>query len=395
MLKAVYDPETATPEMKLLVHALGVAGGKVGMSSYDHAADEGYINILKKGAIGQALRQASLKYPSSPIRQAFNIAGRALETTMAPTMEYLVPRQKLGVFSRMAQDWLERNPPPGDHLTNPMYEATFATKMQDIWDSVDNRLGEMNYDNLFWHKLTKDAAFAAVRSVGWNMGTFREIGGGLFDATKQTLRAATGRDAEWTHRMSYLIALPLMTGIYGGMYQYLSTGEGPQELKDLFFPRTGYLLKDGAKERVVIPSYMRDAYAMALQPGQTLINKLNPAISMFAQMLDGKDYYGDIIANYEDPVVKQAEDILTWAAKSMLPFSITGGNKMANHPALQQAAGYMGIQPAPAYVADPESNERWEERQHRIDVGKKNKRGASLANPYKLRRDPDLNTDEE
>ena len=116
---------------------------------------------------------------------------------------------------------------------------------------------------------------------------------------------------------------------------------------------------------------------------------------MFAQMLDGKDYYGDIIANYEDPVVKQAEDILTWAAKSMLPFSITGGNKMANHPALQQAAGYMGIQPAPAYVADPESNERWEERQHRIDVGKKNKRGASLANPYKLRRDPDLNTDEE
>ena len=352
------------------------------MSRYDHATDEGYINIFKKGAIGQALQDAARKYPNSPFRQAFNIAGRALETTMAPTMEYLVPRQKMGVFSRMAQDWIDSH--------QDANEAVRATAFQNIWDSVDNRLGEMNYDNIFWSKTMKDLAFLGVRSVGWNMGTLREIGGGAFDATKQAMRLATGRDAEWTHRMSYLIALPVITGMYGAMYQYLSTGKGPEELKDYFFPRTGFLLKDGSKERVSILSYMRDVYAWSSQPSQTAQNKLHPALSIAAQAYEGKDYYGDIIANYDDPVVKQAQDALTWAFKSVLPFSITGGNKMAGHLPGQQAAGYFGIQPAPAYIADPESNERWNERQHRIDVGRKRKREASLTNPYKLREDPEV-----
>ena len=332
------------------------------------------------------MREAANKYPDSRVTQAFNVAGRALETTMAPIMEYLVPRQKMGVFSRMAKDWIDSHP--------DVSNVEFAAKMQDIWDSVDNRLGEMAYDNLFWHKMMKDAAFLTVRSVGWNMGTLREIGGGMYEGTKQGLRLATGRDAEWTHRMSYLIALPIVTGMYGAMYQYLSTGKGPEEPKDCFFPKTGYLLKDGAKERVSIPSYMRDVYAWSIQPWQTAQNKLHPMTSMVAQAAQGRDYYGDIIANHDDPVVKQVEDVMMWAGKSVLPFSFSGEDKMRGHPAAQRALAVAGLQPSPGYIADPEKQEAYQEKMHAIAVRRKLKHQYLKDHPATLREDTGDDDDE-
>ncbi len=373
LIKAVLDPKNAPPEMLRLVHAMGDAGGRIWLQRYLRPTNDGAIEFWRKGGVGQALREAANHYPDSPVRQAFNIAGRALETSMAPIMDYIVPRQKLGVFSRMAKDLL-------DNSAN-MTDLERTLRLQDIWETVDNRLGEMNYDNLFWNKTTKDLSFLMVRSVGWNMGTLREIGGGLFEGAQQGMRFATGRHAEWTHRMSYLIALPLVTGLYGAMYQYLSTGKGPQELKDLFFPRTGFALPDGEHERVSIPSYMRDVYAWSLQPWQTAQNKMHPAVSLFAQAVEGKDYYGDIIANRDDPVVKQVEDIATWFVKGFLPFSFVGESKMRGHPFAQRAAALAGIQPTPGYIADPEAQKRWEERQHRIDVGRKRKHEYRTENP--------------
>jgi hypothetical protein len=46
----------------------------------------------------------------------------------------------------------------------------------------------MVYDNLFWNKAGKDIAFLCVRSVGWNLGTFRELGGAVFDAAGNVRR---------------------------------------------------------------------------------------------------------------------------------------------------------------------------------------------------------------
>ena len=61
--------------------------------------------------------------------------------------------------------------------------------MQRIWNSVDNRMGEMVYDNLMWSKTQKDVAFMLMRSAGWNIGTIRELGGAAVDAA----RAGGGR----------------------------------------------------------------------------------------------------------------------------------------------------------------------------------------------------------
>ena len=38
--------------------------------------------------------------------------------------------------------------------------------MSKIVDSVDNRAGQMKYDNLFWNKSAKDLSFLANKLVG-------------------------------------------------------------------------------------------------------------------------------------------------------------------------------------------------------------------------------------
>ncbi len=369
LLNAILAGKDAPPEMQKLVEAFGTAGGRVWGDQLHRATDEGAIKFWKSGAIGNAMRTATLKYPDSRMRQAFNIAARAIETTAAPTFDYLVPRQKLGVFSRMAADWIERNPAHS--------EADYTRAMQDIWESVDNRLGMMVYDNLFWNKTLKDIAFLTTRSVGWNLGSLREVGGGLAEAGKAAGNVLRGRpsDAEWTRRMSYLIALPVMTGLYGAMYQYLSTGQGPEELKDYMYPKTGMTLtKNGQPERVAIPSYTKDAYSYWHDPAQTLANKAHPLISLFSQAAHNKDFYGHIIRNYDDPVVKQVQDVMLWAAKSFMPFSVQSTAKQfQEHPAPQAAMGMLGFTAAPGYITNPEGEEKWQEREHKKAVKAKEK----------------------
>ena len=111
-------------------------------------------------------------------------------------------------------------------------------------------MGQMVYDNLFWHRATKDMAMASVRSVGWNLGTAREVGGGIFDLAEAPARALRGERA-MTHKMAYIVALPAVVALYGSMYQYLRTGSGPTSLKDAFYPRTGNVNPDRGAEVMI------------------------------------------------------------------------------------------------------------------------------------------------
>lgn len=54
---------------------------------------------------------------------------------MRPILEYIVPRQKLGVFADMASRELEKLGPAAD-------AATTREALRKAWDSVDNRMGQ-------------------------------------------------------------------------------------------------------------------------------------------------------------------------------------------------------------------------------------------------------------
>ena len=103
-----------------------------------------------------------------------------METVAQPIFEKYIPRIKNGAFYDTMHDWLEANP-------NAPHEAQVAMARR-IWDSIDNRFGEMVQDNIFWNKTLKQTAQLGMRSYSWNLGTVREIGGGAISAVKDPSR---------------------------------------------------------------------------------------------------------------------------------------------------------------------------------------------------------------
>lgn len=351
-LLRAYLGELDSPEMAPIVDAIQQAGGRVRMDDfYRNAAVNAFTQALRRR---DALGMAKSFLPS------------LLDRLNAPIFEHLVPRQKLGVFFDMAKDWLQNNPDAG------VDEKRAA--LGKMWDSVDNRMGQLVYDNVFWNRALKDGLMSTVRSVGWNLGTFRELGGGAMDLKN------VFKDRGLSDRSAYVVALPLLAGIYGAITQQIYGAQAgksvdeslPESAKDLYFPRTFRQRPDGSDDRVSLPTYMKDVYAYAKDarnfvkygedPTQTLRNKANPAISTVSEMLQNQDFYGAAIRNPADPLVRQLEDEAQFLLKSIEPFSVRNFQQQQAEQgkegsAIKNPLGYLaspsmyGITPAPGYVA--------------------------------------------
>jgi hypothetical protein len=284
-------------------------GGRVKMDSFYHNSSvESFMRAWRRGEKGKA---------------AANAIPAAVEALASPIMKRWVPRMKLGTFSLLAEEELARLGPNAN-----LWEQRGA--LARAWDSTDNRLGQLVYDNLFWNRTLKDIGLISVRSLGWNLGTFREIGGGYIDAAKF---AATRGKSGVTPRLAYTLALPAVIALHGAMLQYALTGKGPDQLLDYFYPKTGRQNPDGSEERIAMPSYMKDeiSYGSGFRLGPergmrqvatTLGHKANPELAMTLEMMRNRDFYGTKIRNEDDPIVKQAGDTMKYIGAQFEPFWI-------------------------------------------------------------------------
>lgn len=310
-----------------LVQTLEDAGGRINMDrQYHNNAIASFQKALRTG-----------NYPGAAIRAI----PAAFEAASAPIMGVIVPRMKLGVFDDMAEAELKRL---GPGVTEDVRNRSLA----QIWDSVDNRMGQLVYDNLFWDKTAKDLAHLGTRSVGWNLGTIRELGGAPIDAVT-TLKRLKAGDPVLSHRLAYAIALPVTVGTAGAIYQYLSTGQGPQEIRDYFQPKTGRDNQDGTPERVVFASYMKDVASYTDHPITTLGHKAAPWIGALTQSWQNEDFYGNPIRNEDDPLVEQVKQQLGYIADQFKPFSVRNVERLeeTDAPLRQKIEAFLGIVPVP------------------------------------------------
>ncbi len=259
-----------------------------------------------------------------------------IEKASAPIMEHLVPNAKLGAFLDRAQRITE------EHTGT---ETELADKLAKASDSIDNIYGQLAYDNLFWNKTFKDLAMLSQRSLGWNLGTVREVGGGLVDMKN------IYKTRQVTDRTLYALSLPVLVGAYGAAYEYMHTGHGPQSPLDYFYPKTGGTDPNGNPERVALPSYMKDVISYSKNPVHTVLNKLSPIIDIPESIVGNRDYFGNMVRNPQDPLAQQLEQVGAYVAKNMLPFSVTNQLQRTSHGLLSQAENAIGITPAPASVS--------------------------------------------
>lgn len=321
-------------EMGQLVKALEAAGGRIGQDHYwktqftrrmQRAFHEGMATGLISGAL---------------------VAPFALvEQMMRPIMEYIVPRQKLGVFADMAKRELLKLGP--DASPEDVREA-----MRKAWDSVDNRMGQLVYDNLFYNHILKDVALLSFRAYGWQLGKYREGFGGLWDTAQAGRQAFRRERPEFTHRMAYLMALPLLVGVIGGIITYLATGRRPKG-QDYFMPPIGGQDQNGNPLRVNLPSYVKDAIAYGKHPVTSFGHSLNPLGASIMDLLANRDFYDVRIRNQDDPIWKQGSDVAQWAGKQLVPFSVSGAMKLKDDaaPMWKQIAPFFGVTPAPARMS--------------------------------------------
>jgi hypothetical protein len=283
------SPGSQSPEVARLMQFYT----KANMSPIGRGAEQYFT--AKKGAykslgdFKDAMREAAIDIKSSPLagpfRQFVQQTGRVLDTTMGPLFDHFIPRLKAGAFMQRMGDWLDQHP-----AASPEEQQRAANTLAD---SIDNRFGELNYDNLMWHASMKQAAFLSLRAFGWTIGTWREIGGGAADMARGRL----------TERAAYVAALGVGTAMINGLISYVSTGKTPTP-QDLYAYDTGRKDDRGRPIHGMIPGYAREVTGLtantAAQGAQQAFKsygygKLGSLWSLAYELLTNRDYRDDPI----------------------------------------------------------------------------------------------------
>lgn len=349
-----FEPGTGLPETQELNRYLLMGGGRARMDS------------VYRGSQFEAFNKAFAQLKAGNWYKAGSVLARALpalnEIVSMPLMEHLVPLVKNGAFADMARFEMEKLGPNAS--VNQRREV-----LGSIQDSVDNRFGQLIYDNLFWNRTFKDILTTGVRSVGWNLGTLRELGGGMMDIP--TSLKGIGNGAGVSHRLAYIAGLTMGTAFYGSMMQLMMTGKGPGETRDLFFPKTGRQNKDGTDERVSLPTYMKDTYGIlnradegpvriARNAKDMAAGKIHPMLGVIGEMLDNKDFHGAAIDNPNDPFLQRAKDDAAFLMKAFVPFSVRNFEEQRGKGASygDAAKQFFGITPAPGYITHTSTQQR-------------------------------------
>jgi hypothetical protein len=193
-----------------------------------------------------------------------------------------------------------------------------------IQDHLDNVLGLMVRDNLFWNRTARDIATLSTLSVGWNYGSGRELAGGVYDLGKGIGSLAKGRklaDVDG-RRIGYLMSTAALTALTGAFVTYATTGHGPRSLTDYVYPPTGEKDRNEHDVRLNTGFYTSDWFDFIHSPGETLKNKGSPLMHAALALATNKDYAGTKIRNEDDHWYTQAAQVAKYLASSAEPFSV-------------------------------------------------------------------------
>ena len=341
------DPDA----LKILRERLNPAGARI-------AIDNQYRSDLA----GQ-IRQAMANHQYGKV--ARGVLAAPMEYFAYPLMSQAVPRVKIGAFLDLAAEVKAQRPNASSAALQHAYGLA--------WDSIDNRLGLLTYDNLFWNRAAVQIGQLMIRSLGWSHGTELELGGGIKDLAtmaKDTAtsaqRAAQGQGTfnpgKLTDRAAFALALPLYVGVLGTLYQVLhgaglpSTKSGAAFLNDIFHPQNGQTDANGRRQRVQIKSYMSDAISLThdFPRGaiQTVEHKIAPLPEFLTAWVNNQNYWGDMVVNPDDPRAKRLQQLGAFALSQFVPMNIEQAMGQSQSGGSMESSVERGfaIQNAPAWT---------------------------------------------
>lgn len=334
LIKEWLKPGSQGKEMADIIDGVVAAGGRkeaLRGERFQTDATKKMVEAWHRGTVG-GKAAAVLRSPFALVEQSAR-----------PIQEYLVPRQKFGVFGELMNYWLKQHP-------NAPHEE-MRTAARQFWNRVDSRLGQVVYDRIFANNVAKNVTQALFRAPGWTGGTILEVGGGGIDAVKFAGDILEGKKPVMTDRMAYTLSLLMTTAIINGALTYAFTGQKPSD-KDFWAFRTGRKKPDGSDERFMLPTYAKDLFAYKEAPLTTLVNKTHPLLSMSLDVVRNKDYYGNQVRDEDANYLKQLAQTGGYAVKQYEPFWMRGAQKATEQgkSAGSVVAPLVGVMPAPKSV---------------------------------------------
>lgn len=363
VLKEYYEPGSQGAETAALVDNLQKGGYNARMTE-----DWGGDGMKKFRDTLRDVRSGKLGQIPKLLLRAIPALSDALSY---PIMQQLVPRLKSGAAATMARAEMERLGPTATTMQR-------RNALGKIWDSIENRFGQLTYDNLFWARSFKDTMMTLFRAVGWKHGTERELGGAVADVPSSMKGIVTGEGI--SPRLAYALALPAVAAFFGSIYQYLMTGSGPDDDRDLMAPRTGGTNKDGTPERIQLPTYMKDVQSYTnradegpLRLGMNAVSvtkgKLHPLLTSMIDLMNDKDFFGKAIFDPRDKGMKPYADAAKHILGGFEPMSIANLHKQgADVSASKGVQSFFGLTPAPSHVTHTGDQQRAAEDARKIEL---------------------------
>ena len=316
----------AHPEISSMLDMLFHGGGKLAMNQeYKIKSLTTFKEAIKEdNYIGAALRAVP----------AFN------EVLMKPLFEIYIPRLKVGMFLKELPLALQEH--AADISSGKASKAQIA---RDTWTFVEDRLGEMNFDNIFWNRTFKTAMQLLFRSVTWKLGNIRAMGGVTPEIAKELYQAYQEKRApKMGQKLGWLLGLTALTAAVGTIIQMLYTGKEPESVKDLVYPRIS------ETDRVATPTYIKDAYHFKHDPVGYFTSSTSGIWGKMIENWRNRDFYGQEIYGLSDNAFeKYAKETLHVIPKPISVSSIIS-QKEQGIPANRQAISFFGVNKAPAYI---------------------------------------------
>lgn len=327
------------PEAKQLIDDLFSGGGQASMhEDYRSRATRGFRQAINENDYLRALVKAV---------PALN------EVAMKPLFEKYIPRLKVGMFLREYAFELDRR--STDIETGKLTRGELA---QQTWAFIEDRFGELNWDNLYWDRTMKTAMQLMFRSVTWKLGNLRGFGKAGRDAVAElgVNWWREGRAPRMTLPMGWLVGMTAITAVQASIISKVATGKYPWELaedsgelmRNLVFPRID---ANDKSQRVSIPTYWRDAVHLSHSPTDYVRTSMTGEIGRIMDVWDNKDFYGTQVYNPDDPDLRKVYD----ATRHMVPLPFGLSSYIAAHQTgatgARAAAGFMGFTKAPFYVS--------------------------------------------
>lgn len=354
------------PQFKGMVDDLFTGGGMVEMhDDYKIKAAQGFQDAYEKNNYVTATAKAI---------PALN------QWLLKPIFQEYIPRLKLGHFVKEYADALQRR--AGDLESGKISRAELA---RETWAFVDDRFGELNWDNLYWNRTFKSFNQLAFRSVTWKLGNIRGFGKAIRDTGQFFGDAARFKKPTLTNPMAWLFGMAAVTAVQSTIISKIFAGKYPWELaeggydliKNLTFPRVD---ANDPSQRVSTPTYWKDAVHFIHSPYDYVRSSMTGEWGRLWDIWNNKDFYGTQIYNPDDPFWSRQVDKaihlvpLPFSISSQLAAERSGASKAVTH------LGEAGFTKAPYYMSHtPAELKASELMQAQLPQGARTKENAEKA----------------